>query len=407
MSNTAAFDEHVPLVYLDHAAGTPLDPDVLAAMLPYLHEHYANPSSMHGSGRAAARIIADARARIAACIGAHPDEIIFTSGGTESDNLAVMGTARAFGARGTHIITSAIEHKAVLHSARVLEKEGSAVSIVGTDKYGRVAVEDIVAKVSTQPTLVSLMLVNNEIGTIEPIPELAAALAPLPLPPILHTDACQAPLHTELDVDALGVDLMSMSAAKIYGPRGIGVLYKRRGVALAPLIVGGAQEHNLRAGTESLPLIVGMCAALEKAVMLRELESARLCALRDYFIDRLQSALPELLVNGDPQHRAPHIVHVTVPHIEGESMVLMLDEHGIEAATGSACSAHDLKPSHVLSAIGQDPGLMHGSIRFSLGRSTTKKDLDYVLEVFPAIVRTLSAQSALTTQYYAKIHNTR
>ncbi len=390
-------------VYLDYAATTPLDAEVSAAMQPYFSELYGNPSSMHASGRRAARAISGAREQMATLIGAHADEIIFTGSGTESDNLGVLGAARANRARGTHIIISAIEHKAVMAAAKELAKEGFEVTIAPVGRTGMISCDALVALVRPDTILVSVMLANNELGTVLPVAELAKKLKARRgnTSPLLHTDACQAAGHVKIDVGALGVDLLTLNGSKVYGPKGIGVLYKRRGVQIAPVIVGGEQEQGLRAGTESVPLIMGMAAAFEKAEHLREQEAARLGALRNYFIANLRTHIPQIILNGDPEHHVPHIVHVTVPRVEGESMVLMLDEAGVEAATGSACSAKDLKPSHVLIAIGQSEDLMHGSVRFSLGRHTTEAELDYVLSVFPAIVETLTKTSALTILAYA------
>ena len=396
-------------VYLDHAATTPLDKEILSLMLPYWGESYGNPSSLHESGRRAARAIAEARERIARRLNANADEILFTGSGTESDNLAIIGVARAYMSAGRHLIISAIEHKAVLEAARALEREGFEVSVVPVDTYGMLDIPAVVSLVRDDTTLISLMLANNEIGTILPVSELSRALEKRRRDtgfPRIHTDACQAAGHLPLDVTALGVDLMTLNGSKVYGPKGVGVLYKRRETKIAPLIVGGGQESGLRAGTESVPLIMGMAFALEKAEMLRKKEEPRLRVLRDYFLSGLRSRIPGIIVNGHPSEVLPHIVHITVPGIEGESMVLMLDEAGVEIATGSACSASDLRPSHVLVAIGQDNDLIHGGIRFSLGRSTTQGALDHVLSVFPPIVEKLQAASALTTHRYAKEKHT-
>jgi len=318
----------------------------------------------------------------------------------------VLGAARAArllagkaGARGNHIITSAIEHKAVLESAQQLKNEGFEVSILPVDAHGTINVEKCLKLVTDKTALVSVMYANNEIGTIEPIKELSAALQKHRaggIFPLLHTDACQAAGFLTLNVAELGVDLMTLNGSKIYGPRGVGVLYKKKGVSLVPLIVGGEQEQHLRAGTESVPLIVGFAAALTKAERLRAEESARLGALRDFFIDRLLKKIPQAMLNGHPVDRLPNNIHISVPNIEGESILLMLDRHRVEASTGSACSAYDLQPSHVLLALGQSAELAHGSIRFTLGRHTTKEELEYVLSVFPGIVECLTRLSALT-----------
>ncbi|MDP2642204.1 MAG: cysteine desulfurase family protein [bacterium] len=392
-------------VYLDHAATTPPDDEVLSLMFPYFSGRYGNPSSMHTSGRRAAQALAQARERAAQTINASPDEIIFTGSGTESDNLAVIGAARANQSRGKHVIISTIEHKAVLESARTLERAGFEVSVAPVDAQGMIDVASILSLVRDDTTLISIMFANNEIGTVMPISELSKTLSERRKKtglPLIHTDACQAAGHFALDVKELGIDLMTLNGSKVYGPKGVGLLYKKEGTKLSPVIVGGGQENDLRAGTESLPLIMGMAFALEKAERIREEESVRLTELREYFISRLETEIPGIIINGHPKHFLPHIVHVTVPSVEGESMVLMLDEAGVETATGSACSAKDLRPSHVLTATGQNDELIHGSVRFSFGRGTTREELDYALSVFRPIVEKLKGASALTTNYYAK-----
>ena len=386
-------------VYLDYAAATPVDPEVLEAMRPYWSGRYSNASSMHESGRRAKAAIDGARAAVAEVLGCEPREVIFTGSGTESDNTALLGVARANRTHGTHVIISAVEHKAVLESAQQLKNEGFEVSIAPVDAYGTVNVEEVTRLVTDQTVLVSVMYANNEIGTVEPIQTLSAALRARRAGkafPLLHTDACQAAGFLPLKVAELGVDLMSLNGSKIYGPRGTGLLYKKNGVTILPLIVGGEQEQHLRAGTESVPLIIGFAAALQKAERLRVAESARLTTLRDYLTRELLKKIPRAVLNGHPTNRLPNNVHISMPYVEGESMLLMLDKHSIEASTGSACSAYDLQPSHVLLAIGQTPELAHGSIRFSLGRHTTKEELDYVLSVFPGVVERLTQLSSLT-----------
>ena len=404
-----------PVIYLDYAAATPTDPVVLAAMMPYFGGSYGNPSSLYKSGRRAAQAIAQTKKSVAEILCAQPEEIIFTGSGTESDNLAILGTARANRARGNNVIISAIEHKATLEAAHQLEKEGFEISILPVDHFGLIDREALKRLLRPETILVSIMYVNNEIGTIQPIPEIAKIIGdfrngisnfqfpiskpishtPYPIP-YLHVDASQATGFLELDVEKLGVDLLTLNSSKIYGPKGVGLLYKRSGVTVSPIIIGGGQENGLRAGTESVPLIVGMGIALENAEKMRVKESKRLTDLRNYLIAQLRARIPQLFLNGHPTLRSPNNVNISIPHIEGESMLLMLDELGIEASTGSACSARDLKPSHVLLAIGQPDELAHGSIRFSLGRGTTKKQLDYLLKVFPPIVERLTAISALT-----------
>lgn len=400
--------ESAKTIYLDHAATTPTDPAVLEKMLPYFGKEYSNASSMHSSGRRASQVIAHARQKIAKIIHSLPEEIIFTGSGTESDNLALIGSAHAYRSEGDHIIISSIEHKAVLESAQVLKREGFKISIVPVGKDGRVDVQACTDLITEKTILISLMYANNEIGTIEPVQELAAAVKKWKVEhgntalPLVHTDACQAAGFLPLDVRELGVDLMSINGSKIYGPKGIGILYKKNSLKLQPIIVGGEQENNLRAGTENVALIVGFAEALRIAEASREIESKRLVKLRDYFIRELLSKIPNAILNGHSTLRLPNNVHISIPSIEGESILLMLDKSRIEASTGSACSAYDLRPSHVLMAIGQTAEFAHGSIRFSLGRTTTKENLDYVLSVFPLIVDKLSAISALTTKQYEK-----
>ena len=401
MSTTA---ESAKTIYLDYAATTPTDPSVLEKMLPYFGREYSNASSMHSSGRRAGQAISDARKTVAGIINSLPEEIIFTGSGTESDNLALLGIARAHKSSGDHIIISSIEHKAVLESAKQLESEGFRVSIATVNMDGRLNMEAFVKLLTEKTILISIMYANNEIGTIEPIKDIVEEVRKWKMEngnkafPFIHTDACQAAGFLSLDVEDLGVDLMSVNGSKIYGPKGIGILYKKRTIKIQPQIVGGEQESNQRAGTENVALIIGFSEALRIADESREFESKRLEKLRGYFIRELLKRIPTAILNGHAALRLPNNVHISIPNIEGESILLMLDKLGIEASTGSACSAYDLRPSHVLMAIGQTAEFAHGSIRFSLGRSTTKEDLDYVLEVFPPITQRLSAISALTVK---------
>lgn len=390
-------------IYLDHAAGTVVDPRVLTLMSTYYGSEYRNPSSMHAGGRKARQAIEEARENIAGAIHAESDEIIFTGSGTESDNLAITGAARARKAEGNHVIVSSVEHKAVLDAAKSLTKEGFEVSLLPVDHHGMVDPDTLASHIRKETILVSVICANNELGTIAPIRELSTKIAEVCANrsrPLFHTDACQVLSYLDMDVKALGVDLMTFNSAKLYGPTGIAALYKRRGVRLAPLMHGGEQEQLLRPGTETLPLIKGFAYAITLAGMLREEERGRLEELRRYFIHGLKKRIPGFIVNGHPTEVLPNIVHTTVPGIEGEAMLLMLDEHGIAVSTGSACSAFDLRPSHVLSAIGQDSDLIHGSIRFSFGRDTTKEKLDYVLKVFPEIVSRLRSISSVSTHAY-------
>ncbi len=392
-------------IYLDYAATTPLDSAVLEKMIPFFGDEYSNASSMHASGRRAAQAMMRVRREVADILACGPDEIIFTGSGTESDNLAIKGVARANRDHGDHIIVSAIEHKAVIESARQLEKEGFKVSILPVDTFGMISIQTCLSLITEKTILISVMMANNEIGTIEPIKELVRAIGAWRdehrqnMFPMVHTDACQAAGALSVDVRELGVDLMTLNGSKIYGPKGVGLLYKKRHIRIDPLIVGGEQEQSLRAGTESLPLIVGFGEALKRAENSRKKESQRLTLLRDYFTKSLLEKIPQAIVNGHRTERLPNNIHISIPHIEGESILLMLDKLGIEASTGSACSAFDLKPSHVLLAIGQTAEFAHGSIRFSLGRDTTHDDLDRVLSLFPGIVSRLSSISALTAVF--------
>jgi len=401
MSNTVTSDK-TRRIYLDYAASTPLDPDVAKVMQRYMDDpEDGNPSSIYEDGRRARRTIEWARAQVADFMNASPEEIIFTGSGTEADNLAVLGAARSHKAHGDHIIVSAIEHKAVLEPARLLEKEGFRVTVLPVNPQGLVDVKECIQHITNKTILVSVMYANNEIGTIQPIQQLAQAIIGLRKKdqsryPLLHTDACQATNLFKLDVKTLGIDLLSLNGSKMYGPHGIGVLYKKSDLRIDPIILGGDQERRLRAGTESIPLIVGFATAFAKAQVMSDSEMIRLSGLSSYFREGLKRRMPNLLIEGDPAKTMPSIVHVSIPDIEGESMLLKLDACGVRVSTGSACSAFDLRPSHVLLAIGQNPDLVHGSIRFSLGRNTTKDELDYVLEVFPKIVRELASMSALT-----------
>ena len=413
MSHIAESDKRI---YLDYAASTPIDEEVLKEMLPYFDASYANASSLHESGRRARRAIEKARGDIAKVLNCHSDEIIFTSGGTESDNLAILGVARANRAYGNHIIVSAIEHKAIMESCEQLKKEGFEISYAPVDKEGRVDVEKLVSLITLQTILISVMYVNNEIGTVQPVSKLSKVLRELRIMnyesrinseskiynlksniyPILHTDACQAGNLFSLDVEELGVDLMSINSSKIYGPSGIGLIYKKSGIKIEPIIVGGGQENNLRSGTENLPNIVGFSQAILNAQQNKKEEYERLKNLQNYFIGGLKNSIPNISFVSEEKYRSPTITHINIPNIEGESMLLKLDHLGVEVSTGSACSARDLKPSHVLLAIGLDLKLIHGSLRFSFGKHTTKEDLDYVLKIFPNIVEELNQMSALT-----------
>ncbi len=388
-------------VYMDHAATTPLDPRVLEAMLPYMKEEYGNPSALYERGRVAKDAVADARETVAKLLNAHADEIVFTASGTESDNLAILGVARAHEARGKHVITSAIEHHAVLGCVEQLAKEGWRTTMLPVDEFGRVKPADLAAAIAEDTTLISLMLANNEIGTILPIRDCAKVIrdwkkahgrGPLDAP-FLHTDACQAAGALAIDVMKHGVDLLTINGGKIYGPKGVGALFVRRGIALRPIIYGGGQEKRLRSGTENVAGIVGLATAFQIVQSERETESARLAVLRDRLIAGIQTRIPKVVLNGHPTERLPNNVNVSILDVEGEALLLYLDAVGISAATGSACDSASLDPSHVILAIGRPYEFAHASISFTLGRATTEADVDYVLEQLPPIVEKLRAIS--------------
>lgn len=368
-------------IYLDNAAGTPLRKEVFTVMLPYIEHTYGNSSSIHHQGRAAREVLEQARASVANTLTVSPSEIIFTSSGTEANNLGIVGTARAAGERGAHILLSAIEHPSVLRAGEVLSSEGFIVEHLPVNHYGQINVHDTLARIRPNTILISVMLANNEIGTIEPIQELSNALDlqySKNERPLLHTDACQAAGQIPLSPTALGVDLMTLNSAKIYGPKGVGMLYVRTGVPLSPVAVGGDQESGRRAGTENIPAIIGFAEALKLAAQEQAEHAAHLTVLRDTFITSIQEKIPSMILNGHPTNRLPNNIHISLPAVEGESLILMLDTYGICASTGSACDSHNLLPSHVLRAISQKPHLLHGSLRFTLGLSTTAEDLDHV-----------------------------
>ncbi|MFC1625306.1 cysteine desulfurase family protein [Patescibacteria group bacterium] len=398
-------------IYLDHAATTYLDPRVKTAMDSYWIKNFGNPSSIYEEGRAVKTALASARNKVAEILSARPDEIVFTNGGTESDNLAVLGVARKQKAlrqaQGKlHIITSKIEHHAVLHSCEKLKQEGFEISYIDVDKNGVIDLKQLKAElrpparhtaqgaVGGETILVSVMYANNEIGTIQPIKEIAK-IVHRNSKAIFHTDAVQAPAYLDLNVLKLGVDLMTLNGSKIYGPKGIGVLFKKRGIKLEPLIYGGHQESGLRPGTENVPAIIGFARALELVQKDREKESKRLIKLRVYFMKELFKTVPTLIVNGSLDDRLPNNINISIYGVEGEAMVLYLDEKGVACSTGSACTSDNLDPSHVIMALGVSYEYAHGSLRFTMGKQTTKSDIDYVLEVLPDIIKKLRNISAL------------
>lgn len=389
-------------VYLDHAATTYLDPRAREAMDLYWEIEYGNPSSLYRAGRRAKDALDEARATIARILNCKPEELIFTGGGTEAINLALFGVARFYRSdQAKHLITTKIEHHAVLHSMEALQKEGFEITYLDVDQYGLVDPEDLQKALRPDTILVAVMYANNEIGTIEPLEEIAKIirehrksknLQPTthnPQPPFFMTDACQAAGALEMDVQTLGVDLLAINGSKMYGPKGVGALYIRRGVRVKPIICGGGQENNLRSGTENVPGIIGFAKAFALAQEEREKENARLIELREYFIRELFTRVPKVVLNGHPTRRLPNNINVSVLDIEGEAVILYLDAKGIYISTGSACTSITLDPSHVILALGQPYEYAHGSLRFTLGKRTTKEDLDYVLDEFPPIVEKL------------------
>lgn len=369
-------------IYLDYAATTPLDPRVKEAMEHYWDKEFGNPSSLHPLGVRAKEAIERARKRIALILHARPDEIIFTGSGTEAANLAIFGVL--FPKKTGHIVLTPIEHHAVLEPARALGEKGYAVTFVSVDEYGLVRPDEIFKALRKDTLLVAVIYANNEIGTIEPIADIGAGIKRFKKengilandPPYFFTDACQAAGYLSLDVRKLGLDMLALNASKIYGPKGVGALWARKEISLAPIIFGGGQEQGLRSGTENVPGIVGFAAALEIADSEREKESARVSALRDYFISELKTKFPESRINGHLTERLANNVSVSFQDIEGDALVLYLGEKGIFASTGSACSSVSFEPSHVLRAIKCQNEFLHGSVRFTLGRATEKKDVD-------------------------------
>ncbi len=380
-------------VYLDNSATTAVDSRVLKEMLPYFDRIYGNPSSLHAFGREALKAVDEARKTIADCLNAKPSEIYITSGGTESDNWALKGAVRASKNRVKHIITSKIEHPAILETCRELEKDGVRVTYVGVDKDGRVSVEEIKNAVTDDTVLISIMFANNEMGAIQPIAEIGAFAREEGI--LFHTDAVQAIDSQEIDVDKLNLDMLSLSAHKFHGPKGIGLLYVRSGVKIDRLIAGGHQERAKRGGTTDTPLIVGMAKAMEISKAERAENNLRIARLRDRLIDRALAEIPYCYLNGGREHRLPNNANLSFGFIEGESILFTLDLEGIAVSSGSACSSGSLEPSHVILALGTPAELAHSSIRFSLGRETTEEEIDYTVEVLKKTVERLRAISPL------------
>lgn len=384
------------IIYMDNAATTATRPEVLEKMLPYFTEHYGNPSSIHGVGRDARRAIENARRQVAEALGAQPREIYFTAGGSESDNWAIRCASKALAKKGKHIITSQIEHHAVLHTCEYMEKQGYEVTYLPVDGEGRVSVEDVKKSIRPDTVLISIMAANNEIGTLQPIREIGQAAHEAGV--LFHTDAVQAVGAVPIDVNEWNVDMLSLSGHKFHGPKGIGALYIRKGIKISNLIYGGAQERGLRAGTENLPGIVGLGAAIELAVKELPEYTQRMTHLRDRLIDGILSSVPDVRLNGHRTQRLPGNVNVSVRYVEGEALLMRLDLAGVEASSGSACTSGSLDPSHVLLAIGLPHEIAHGSLRLSLGSENTEADVAYVLEKLPGIVKDLRAMSALSPE---------
>lgn len=381
--------------YLDYAATTPTDPEVLAAMMPYFTEVFGNPSSVYSFAVRSRKAIDTARGQVAQALNVGPDEIFFTGSGTEADNWALKGTMERLRSKGDHLITTKIEHHAILHTAEYLEKvEGVRVTYLPVDPDGRVRMEDLEAAMTDKTVLVSVMFANNEVGTIQPIGEIGALCRQRGV--LFHTDAVQAAAQLDIDVKALNIDMLSLSAHKMYGPKGVGAFYLRKGLRLENFVHGGGQEKGRRASTENLAGIVGLGAAIERLKARLPEEKARLCALRDRLIDGVLSRIPDAKLNGARgDGRLPNNTNFSFIGIEGETLLLDLDSKGISASTGSACSSGSLEPSHVLLAMGLSHEMAHGSLRMTLGRGTTEEQIDYVLDVLPEIVARRRSMSPL------------
>ena len=380
-------------IYLDYAATAPTDPQVVQAMEPYFFQKFGNASSIHSFGQEAKKAIEDSRENLAQFLGANPQEIIFTSGGTESNNSAVFGVAYALEKKGNHIITTAIEHHAVIEPCKVLEKRGFKVTYVGTDKYGLVSADDIGRAITDKTILISVMHANNEIGTIQPVGEIGKIAREKGI--YFHTDAVQTVGHIPVNVDELNADLLSLSAHKFYGPKGVGALYIRKGTRLERFLHGGDQETNRRASTHNTAGIVGLSKAIELCRENMDKEAAYQIGLRDKLIKELTQKISDIFLNGHSVKRLPNNANFSIKYIEGESILLNLDMLGIACSTGSACTSSSLEPSHVLLAIGLPAEIAHGSLRVTLGRWTKEEDIDYLIESLPQVVEKLRRMSPL------------
>ena len=388
------------LIYLDNAATTKTAPEVVEAMLPYFSENYGNPSSVYSFASKNKDAVTEQREIIARALGAKSNEIYFTAGGTESDNWALKATAEAYASRGKHIITTKIEHHAILHTGEYLEGRGFEVTYLDVDDKGLVRPEDVEAAIRPHTILISVMFANNEIGTIEPIKEIGEIARRHNV--LFHTDAVQAFGQVPINVDELGVDMLSASGHKLNGPKGIGFLYIRKGVKIRSFIHGGAQERKRRAGTENVPGIIGLGKAVERAVATMAERSAKEIGLRDHLISRVLEEIPYCRLNGEPVDRLPNNANFSFRFIEGESLLIMLDMKGICASSGSACTSGSLDPSHVLLAIGLPHEIAHGSLRLTLGEETTREDIDYVVDSLKEIVARLREMSPLYEDFVKK-----
>lgn len=390
-------------VYLDHNATTPVHPEVLEAMLPYLKDTFGNASSIHQFGQEARKAIDESREKVAGLIGANPEEVVFTSGGTEADNYAIKGIAYAIEEKGKHIITSSIEHHAVLESCKQLEKKGFKITYLSVDKYGLIDLDELKKAITDETILITIMHANNEVGTIEPIAEMGRIIKGINRERAsskqhliyFHTDAVQAVGKIPIDINELNIDLLSLSGHKIYGPKGIGALYIRKGTKIQPLLHGGHHENNRRAGTENVPAIVGLGKACLVALNEMEKEKSHLTKLRDNLSNGVSEKLGNVYLNGHPDKRLPNTLNMSFEFVEGESIILNLDLKGIAVSSGSACTSGSLEPSYVLKAMGVEPAIAQGSIRFSLGRDNTEEDIEYVLDALPEIIEKLRKMSPL------------
>ena len=380
-------------IYFDHAATTPVDPRVLEKMLPYFTQKFGNPNSQHAFGRETVCAVDDARDEIAACIGAKSSEIYFTSGGTEADNWALRGAAYSFANRGRHLIVSAVEHPAMIATAKELVKKGFEVTFAEVDEYGAVDLEKLEKAIRSDTVFVGVMTANNEVGTIQPVKEIAALCKAKGI--VFFTDAVQAAGAIPLNVKEIGADMLSFSAHKFYGPKGIGVLYIRSGLKIEKLVSGGHQERSMRGGTTNVPAVVGMAEALRIATQNLDENAAYVSAIRDRFIHRVLREIPYVKLNGHPEKRLPANANFSFRYIEGESLLFSLDLKNIAVSSGSACSSGSLEPSHVLLAMGLPEGLAHGSVRFSFGKDNTPEEADYAVDALKEIVVKLRALSPL------------